>query len=42
MIYDLAGGDFRQVDYIERNMTPVELIKWVGINHYLAEKQKED
>ena len=41
MIYNLANGDFGQVDHIERNMTPVDLIKWIGINHYLNKRQVE-
>ncbi len=40
MMYNLTGGDFLQIDYIENNWTVVDLYKWIGIQSYMI-KQAE-
>lgn len=42
MVFQLAEGDMRSVDFIVNNLTMEELFFWLGIKKTIIESQKDD
>ncbi len=42
MIYNLTGGDFKQIAFIEKNWTVIDLYKWISLKNYIIEKAQKD